>query len=104
MNKNGYRGLQNYIDDLVYCGLHSVIRTPYQFLCTLQELGLQISHKKFCVPSIQVVCLGILFYTVKRTISILEQKLHDINPMCIEWSGEQIVSKNELQSLLASLL
>ena len=51
-----------------------------------------------------MVCLVILFDTVKCSISIPEQKLLEIKQMCIDWSDKRIVSKNELQSLLGSLL
>ena len=71
MNKNGFPGLHNYLDDLIYCGLPSNIHEPYQFLISLlQDLGLAISQKKLCPPSTQVVCLGILFDTTTRTMSI----------------------------------
>ena len=44
MNKNGFPGLHNYIDDLIYCGLPSKIHKPYQFLMSLlQDLGLAIN-------------------------------------------------------------
>ena len=39
-----------------------------------------------------------------HTISITEQKLHEINQMCIDWLDKRIASKNELQSLLGSVL
>ena len=60
VNKNGYTGHRNYIDDLIYIGLPSLIRTPYDFLLSLlQDLGLQVSSKKLCPPSTKVTCLGI---------------------------------------------
>ena len=69
MNKNGFPGLHNYLDDLIYCGLPSDIHEPYQFLISLlQDLGLAISQKKLCPPSTQVVCLGILFDTKSSTM------------------------------------
>ena len=51
MNKNGFPGLHNYIDDLIYCGLLSKIHKPYQFLMSLlQDLGLAISEKMYVLP------------------------------------------------------
>ena len=105
MNKNGCPGLHNYIDDLVYCGLPGNIHKPYHFLMSLlQELGLAISEKKLCPPSTKVVCLCILFDTTARTMSIPLEKMSDIRKMCTDWSDKRVVSKNELQPLLGSLL
>ena len=71
MNKNGFTGLQNYIDDLIYIGLPSLIRTPYKFsLSLLQQLGLQVSSENLCPPSTKVICLDIEFDTEKQIMSI----------------------------------
>ena len=52
MNKNGFPGLHNYLDDLIYCGLPSEVQKPYKFLISLlQDLGLAISQKKLCPPA-----------------------------------------------------
>ena len=105
MNKNGHNVISNYIDDLIYCGLPSTISTSYQFLLDLlQDLGLDISHKKLCPPSTKVVCLGILFDTIQRTISIPDSKLQDFCTVCDLWSDKRMVTKNDLQSLLGLLL
>ena len=70
MAQYGHPYLHNYIDDLLYCGLPSKIHSAYDFLHQLlQELGLDISHKKLHPPDTLMVCLGILFDTVNRTIS-----------------------------------
>ena len=104
MNKNGHNALMNYIDDLIYCGFPSNIGYSYKFLLDLlQELGLDISAKK--PPSTKVICLGIMFDTVNRSISIPEfSKLQEICQACNAWSDKRIVTKNELQSLLGLLL
>ena len=105
MNMNGHNALMNYIDDPIYCGLPSTINTSYQFLLDLfQELALDISYKKLCPPSTKVVCLGILFDTIKGTIAIPEVKLKEICKVCNTWSDKTIVTKSELQSLLGLLL
>ena len=105
MNKNGHNALLNYIDDLIYCGLPSNIGHSYKMLLDLlQDLGLDISVKKLSPPSTKVICLGIMFDKVNRTISIPDSKLQEICKMCNSWSDKRIVSKNELQSLLGLLL
>ena len=105
MAKNGHNALMNYIDDLIYCGLPSTVDQSYQFLLILlQDLGLDVSHKKLCPPDTEVICLGILFNTVDRTISIPPDKLSEIVKVCHEWSDKRIVNKNQIQSLLGLLL
>ena len=105
MNKNGHNALMNYIDDFIYCELPSNIGYYYKFLLDfLQELGLDISAKKLCPPNTKVICLGIMFDTVNRSISILYIKLQEICQTCNAWSDKRIVTKNELQSLLGLLL
>ena len=76
MTQYGHRYLHNYIDDLIYCGLPSEIHSVYEFLIKLlHDLGLDISQKKLHPPDTQVICLGILFDTINRTVSILPDKL-----------------------------
>ena len=105
MAQHGHPDLHNYIDDLLYFGLPSKIQSAYEFLLQLlQELGLNISAKKLHPPDTQVVCLGILFDTVNRTISILPEKLQEIIQTCKVWSNKRSCKKNQLQSLLGSLL
>ena len=105
MNNNGHNSMLNYIDDLIYTALPSTIHNSYQFLLNLlQQLGLDISNKKLHPPSTQAVCLGILFDTVDRTISIPPEKLQEILGMCKSWSKNSTCTKNKLQSLLGSLL
>ena len=83
----------------------SKIDTAFQCLLKLlQDLGLDISSKKLTPPSTKVVCLGILFDTEAKTISIPQDKLQVIIDTCRSWTGCTSCSKTELQSLLGSLL
>ena len=94
ITKNGHNALLNYIDDLIYCGLPSTIDSSYQFLLDLlQDFGLDISIKKLCPPDTRVVCLGILFNMVNRTISIADKKLQEICTVCHNWSDKRMVLK-----------
>ena len=94
LNKNGFKGLLNYMDVAFRLLYKNFINS------LLQELGFGISHKKLCPPSIQVMCLCILFDTKTRTVYIPEDKMTDVIHMCTAWSDKRVVSKNELQSLL----
>ena len=105
MASHGYKGLYNYIDDLIYIGLPSEIQDSYQFLLKLlQDLGLDISVSKLVSPSTSVICLDILVDTINKTISIPEQKLQEIKDTCRKWPSKTYCSKTELQSLLGLLL
>ena len=105
MKNNGHNSLLNYIDDLIYTALPSTIHDSYQFLLDLlQQLGLDISSKKLHPPSTQAVCLGTLFDTVTRTITIPPDKLQEVIHICKNWDNKAMCTKNNLQSLLGSLL
>ena len=105
MKNLGHNALMNYIDDLIYIGLPSKIyHSYYQLLSLLEELGLEISQSKLVSPSTSVVCLGIQVNTVARTLSIPDEKLIEIKQLCEQWVHKKNCTKNQLQSLLGSLL
>ena len=104
MNKHGHNALLNYTDDFISCVLPSTICHSFQFpLNLLQDLGLDISVKILCPPFTKVMCLGILFDTVNRTISIPDNKLQELCQVCGRWSDKRISTKNDLQSLMGLL-
>ena len=75
MQQNGFPHLFNYIDELIHTGLPSNIHNSFKFLLKLlQDLGLEISHKKLVAPHTSVTCLGIEIDTVARTLSIPHKK------------------------------
>ena len=105
MRQHGFPGLWTYIDDLIYTGLPSKIHQSYTFLLhLLQQLGLDFSMEKLVSPTTSAICLGILVNTETRTISIPQTKLQDIKKLCLSWHNKKACTKNQLQSLLGSLL
>ena len=97
--------MYNYVDDLIYCGTPSTIFQAYEMLSSLlHELGLQISAKKLVPPSTSVTCLGILIDTETRTMSVPSDKLQHILKLCHQWENKITCTKQQLQSLLGSLL
>ena len=105
MTQYGHPYLHNYIDDLIYFGLPSKIHSAYDCLIELlHDLDLDNSYKKLHPSDTQVVCLGILFDTINRTISIPPDKLQETIHICQRWSDKRNCTKNQLQSLLGSLL
>ena len=55
-------------------------------------------------PSTSCVCLGLLIDTVKETISVPEKKISDILDRCTWALSQKFLSKNNLQSLIGSLM
>ena len=105
MKQHNHNALLNYIDDLIYIGLPSTIHDSYQFLLSLlQDLGLEVSDSKLVPPSTCVTCLGIQVDTIQKTLSIPDEKLQEIKNTCKTWTHKNVVTKQQLQSLLGSLL
>ena len=105
MKNHGFPDMYNYVDDLIYCGTPSTIFQAYEMLSSLlHELGLQISAKKLVPPSTSVTCLGILIDTETRTMSVPSDKLQHILKLCHQWENKITCTKQQLQSLLGSLL
>ena len=105
MKQHNHNALLNYIDDLIYIGLPSKIHQSYKFLLSLlQDLGLEVSDSKLVPPSTCVTCLGIQVDTVNKTLSIPQEKLQEIKTVCKAWTHKKVVTKQQYQSLLGSLL
>ena len=105
MKKHNHNALLNYIDDLIYVGLPSKIHDSYNFLLSLlQDLGLEVGDSKLVPPSTCVTCLGIQVDTIHKTLSIPQEKLQEIKNLCKSWTHKTVVTKQQFQSLLGSLL
>ena len=70
----------------------------------MTELGLDISVEKNIPRSTQCICLGVLVDTVQCTVSVPQEKLEEIKRVCQNWAQKSYCTKNQLQSLLGSLL
>ena len=105
MKQHNHNALLNYIDDLISIGLPSKIHQSYKFLLSLlKDLGLEVSDSKLVPPSTCVTCLGIQVDTVNKTLSIPQEKLQEIKTLCKAWTHKKVVTKQQYQSLLGSLL
>ena len=95
----------SYIDDHVLFGSKQQCQRAFDRLTALLgELGLTISVHKNVPPTTEAVCLGILVNTKNSTLSIPPKKLKEIKSLVENWSHKKTCSKNQLQSLLGSLL
>jgi hypothetical protein len=97
--------LVNYIDDLILIARDSEIQEQFQFVIQLlKSLNLEISEDKTVVPTKKAVCLGIEFDTYRGNISIPKSKLKEIINQCKRFLYKSKITKNQIQSLLGSLL
>ena len=72
----------------------SPVRRSYDCLRNIIEhLGLTISEKKLVVPTTSAMCLGVLIDTVKGTVAIPDEKMHQIKQSVIEWQNRLTCSK-----------
>ena len=55
-------------------------------------------------PATTCVCLGIEIDTEELPVSVPEEKLQKIIDLCNAWDGKLTCTKQELQSILGSLL
>ena len=69
----------------------------------MRDLGLQEAVHKACGPAQQLTWLGLLYDSVRMTITILPPKMQEIMLMLREWEGRQRATQAQLQSLLGTL-
>ena len=104
MKSQGYDVI-NYIDDVIGFGTISTAKPSFDTLTKLlKNLGLDISVKKLVQPTTKATCLGVEVNTENFTVAIPQEKVSDILDQCKLWAAKTQCTKNELQSLLESLL
>ena len=93
------RGFQivNYVDDYVGFGVPSVAECSFNALYNLlHALGFTISAKKLVRPTTRAICLGVLIDSESGTISIPEDKLHQIKQNVCEWQTKRSCTCRQL--------
>ena len=104
MNKNDYV-IFNYVDDLLGVGKGQNILDSFDFLLNiLYRLGFPISKSKLATSSSTCNCLGIIVDTKNVTLSVPAEKLAEILKKCKKVSQLITTSKQQLESLLGSLM
>ncbi len=73
-------------------------------LTLLKKLRLPISISKLFEPAQCIPCLGIDIDINKGTLSIPTEKLDEIQNICNKWLNVSKATKNQLQSLVGSLI
>ena len=95
----------NYVDDTVGCGRGPDVHEDCEFLLNLlSRLGFPISTSKLVRPTTSCVCLGIVVNTKDKTLSVTEDKLHEILDKCQKVCNQTHISRRQLQSVLGSLM
>ena len=104
MTSEGHNCL-GYIDDFCTFGSKASCEGAFIRLTQLlKELGFDISDHKTVTPASEVICLGILVNTENFTLAIPQAKLEEIKNILDNWKIRNTCTKNQLQSLLGSLL
>lgn len=103
--KAGHWGLA-YLDD--YCGAaasEQEAKDAYEAIHKITEfLGLELSADKCAPPSKQMDWLGFHFDTDQMTITIPQDKLHEILTECQQWMNSDRATKKQMQSLAGKLV
>jgi hypothetical protein len=95
----------NYIDD--FMGIVPAYDADRAFQLTsyiLNEVGLITSVEKTVYPTYVTTCLGIVINTRLHTLSIPIDKLKTIIALCKRYINSSKITKNQIQSLLGSLI
>ena len=95
----------NYVDD--FGGCESTASRATQSAVALenllQDLGLEESKEKYHPPSTSMPYLGVLFDSVKMTMSVPPDKLQEIREELTLWARKSTATKRNLQQLLGKL-
>ena len=104
MKSKGHH-LVNYVDDLLGLESEGHSMESYQFLRRfLERAGFPISLSKLAPPSTRCICLGVIIDTERESVTIPPGKLQQILDKCSSVQQSKNISKNQLQSLLGSLM
>ena len=92
---------------MIYWGAEvpSKARDNFNSMATLlQNLNIPISKSKLTAPTTKINCLGIEVDSVKATLSIPTEKLHEILQKCIKFKNQKQFSRRQLQSVIGKLM
>ena len=95
----------NYVDDLLGVGKDQSILDSFDFLLsTVEKLGFPISKSKLAAPSSICNYLGVIVNTKNAALSVPTEKFAEIIKKCRKANNQTKITKQELQSLLGSLM
>ena len=95
----------SYVDDLLGAEVPSKAQDSFNSMVSLLEnLRIPISKSKLTAPTTKINCLGIEVDSVKATLSIPSEKLHEILQECIKFKNQKQFSRRQLQSVIGKLM
>ena len=94
-----------YMDDFAGCeaSLHKALASFTSLGNLMSSLGLVESVDKACPPSTKMVFLGVLFDTVKMTMSVPAEKVQELRLDLDHWARKTTAVRRDLQSILGKL-
>ena len=106
MRRMGYGDLVVYLDDwIVISPTEAGCREAMMaLLALLRSLGFSISYRKVEPPTKRIVFLGILIDSVKRSLSLPEDKVRQLHQLIDNFALKRHASLRQLQSLAGKLM
>ena len=93
------------MDDFGGCEIGDKAFTAFNDLeKLLEDLGIQESKKKACIPSTKMTFLGVEFDSTAMVMRVNESKRLEITALAKIWSRKTVATKEELQSILGKLI
>lgn len=96
--------VKNFLDDFFSAQVeNSAFESYLNMHELLKQLGIVESLEKACAPNTQMIVLGILFDTVKMTLSLTQEKMDEIVVELKNWPNRKTCSLRQMQSLIGKL-
>lgn len=105
MNRRGYHGVLNYIDDFICFGdsFKHCQQVQMVLINLLRCLGFHISWKKCSSPSQRTRYLGLIFDSIKMQLILPDDKLHKLHAELAYFDGKSRATRRQLQRLCGIL-
>ncbi len=97
----------SYIDDIAAVAppdYQVATRVDHRISSLLKELNFPEATEKATPPATQMIWCGLLYDSVKFTVSIPDYKLKEVSNLVDKWAGKFVATRNELQQLLGKLI
>ena len=96
--------LMNYLDDFIGAEKWSKVFSSYeQFGQLLRDVGAQEAPSKASPPDTLINCLGTLFDTLSMEISVLPDRILELQELLNQWRFKVTCTRNELEKLIGKI-
>ena len=93
----------NYLDDLGAAEEHKAEEAYDCLGYVFDTIGVEESKGKASPPNYRAVFLGILYDTIRMTMTIKPERIQEIQELLVWWEAKQSATLHELQVLLGKL-